>query len=118
MDDYLAILKHEFEAGDQSFLIKIRVWLDWDRAAFTRLATAMHVYCLKHAGAVVVERWLAEGFWYLSTFTRDWTTHPNFPRIYGETYYLQAYAQLDDLAYWFFVGSSPYEERFIFEPLT
>jgi hypothetical protein len=117
MDDYLVVLKHEFEAGDQSFLLKIRVWLDWDRTAFTQLITAMHTYCLKHAGAKLVERWLAEGFWYIPIFTRDWTSHPNFPRIHGEAYYTEAYQQLDALAFWFFVGTSPYEDNYVFEPL-
>lgn len=117
MDDYLDVLKHEFEAGEQSFLIKLRVWLEWDRLAFTRLITAMHTSCVKHAGATVVERWLAEGFWYLPIFTRDWTTHANFPRIHGEAYYAHAYQQLDDLAFWFFVGSSPYADGYVFTPL-
>jgi hypothetical protein len=74
------------------------------RAAFSRLVAAM-------------ERWIAEGFWYYQGFVRDWTSHPNFPRPYGESYYEVAYKRLSDLAYWMFMGESPYEGDGPLQPL-
>lgn len=41
MDDYLTILRREFEAEDGSFLLSLRVHADWDKAAFSRLVRAM-----------------------------------------------------------------------------
>ena len=117
MENYFAVLKNEFEAGEGSFLLQIRTQMNWDRTAFTRLIAAMHTYCMHHAGTDLVERWVAEGFWYITTFTRTWTTHVHFPHHHDEAYYVQAYQQLDDLAYWFFIGSSPYEPGHTFEVL-
>lgn len=117
MGGYLEILEHELNAGDGSFLIKLRCDLEWDRAAFTRLTDAMKQCCEELAGAEVIDRWLAGGFWYLSFFVKDWTTHPNFPKKEPDDYYAKAYERLDSLAYWFFMGESPYEGAQGFEPL-
>jgi hypothetical protein len=110
MANYLEILKYEFEAREDSFLLKVRTQMEWDKVAFSRLVHAMKVYCEKEAGTESVERWIASGFWYIPQFTRDWTTHPSFPREHSDEYYEQAYHLLDALAYWFFMGESPYEK--------
>src|SRR5579872_1860937 len=106
-DDDRATLRQEFNGEDDSFLIKLRPGLDWDKEAFSRLITAMEQCCRQYAQNDRVERWLAHGFWYVPDFVRSWTSHPNFPHQYPQEYYDQAYAQLEDLAYWFFVGESP-----------
>lgn len=116
-DDYLTTLRQEFNAEDGSFLIKLRPGLDWDKEAFSRLITAMEQCCRRYAQNDRVERWLAAGFWYIPGFVRAWTNHPNFPHVYPQEYYDKAYARLDDLAYWFFVGESPYIGDAAFEPL-
>ena len=41
MDDYLAILRREFEADEGSFLLRLRVEAEWDREAFSRLVGVM-----------------------------------------------------------------------------
>lgn len=118
MNDYLTALRNEFEAaGEDSFLIQIRPHLDWDKAAFTRLITAMKTCCEHYNKQDKLDRWVAEGFWFIPTFVRDWTTHPNFPRVHAEEYYERAYKRLDDLAYWFFQGESPYIGNAGFDPL-
>ena len=117
MDNYVEVLRNEFEAGDGSFLIKLRPDLDWDKEAFSRLVVAMQLYCEKHAGSETLERWVAFGFWYIPRFVRDWTTHPNFPHQYPDNYYEQAYQRLDDLAYWYFMGESPYLDGAGFGPI-
>ncbi len=106
--DPVRILRHEFEAGEGSFLIRLRCDLVWDRAAFTRLERAMRAVCERHQDADLLERRLAEGFYELSTWVRDWSTHPNFPRPAPESYHSACLERLEDLADWFFRGESPY----------
>jgi len=92
-------LKNELEAGTASFLIRLRCDLEWDKEA-SQLVSAMPKCCEHQDESAAVERWLAQGFWYLSHFARDWTTHPNFPRPRPEQPPEQAYERLDDLAFW------------------
>ncbi len=101
----LQILNNEFDAGDGSFLISIRGDMVWDVEAFDRLSGAMAQYCREASGTSAhLERWVAQGFWYVPWFVRDWTSHPNFPRDLPATYYDGAYRQLDDLAFSYFFG--------------
>jgi hypothetical protein len=116
-ETYLDVLNREFSAEDGSFLIQMRTNLTWDKVAFSRLVTAMEACCKAGEGQEKLERWLAEGFWYVSWFVRKWTTHPNFPRPQPPEYHEKALERLDDLAYWFFFGDSPYEGGRGFEPL-
>ena len=117
MDNYLDILRHELEADDDSFLIKMRVELEWDREAFSRMTEAMRIYCDSHTEGEVIERWVVSGFYYLSWAVKDWTTHPNFPRPYPQEYYDCAYQRLFELGCYFFDGTTPYEAGTGFEPL-
>jgi len=117
MTDNLTILRNEFGADDGSFLIRLRVHLTWDRDAFTRVITAMQTYCEQSDHPDTLERWIAEGFWFIPRFVRDWTTHENFPREHAAEYYERAFERLDDLAYWYFMGESPYEDNTGFAPL-
>jgi hypothetical protein len=117
MDDYLLVLRNEFEAGEGSFLIRIRCHLDWDKSSFTRLITAMRRCCEEFSTSDTLERWMASGFWDVPSFVRNWTTHPSFPRVHEPEYYQKAYQRLDDLAHWFFTGESPYREGTGFESL-
>ncbi len=105
----LEVLRQEFTASDGSFLIQLRPGLVWDKEAFSRLVTAMEACCKAYEGKESLERWLAQGFWYLPWFVKHWTGHPNFPRPQPEEYYTNAIDRLSDLAYWFFMGYSPYE---------
>ena len=116
MDNYIEILKREFDAEDGSFLVKLRSDLEWDKEAFSRLASVMQACCEEHENVETLERWITEGFWYIPTFVRSWTTHENFPRVHSKEYYEKAYQRLDDLAYWFFMGESGYLEGKVFEP--
>lgn len=113
----LQVLRNEFEAGDGSFLITIRPNMIWDVQAFDRLSKAMEDYCRAHDGSQTLERWVAEGFWYVPGFVRNWTTHPEFPRPLAAICYDIAYRRLDDLADWYFLGSNPYPDRHVWEPI-
>ena len=116
-ENYLSILKDEFEAGDASFLIKLRPGLEWDKDAFARLISAMQMFCEQRRKSEVVEYWLAQGFWFVPGFVREWSSHPDFPRVHPRGYYEEAYRRLDDLARWFFMGESPYSGGKGFEPM-
>ena len=106
MTDYVRVLRNEFEAGENSFLIQLRPNMIWDRDAFSRLVSAMEDCCRESADLPTMERWMAQGFWYVPNFIRVWTTHPEFPRPHPADYYERAYRRLDDLAHWFFFGHS------------
>lgn len=117
MDDYLVILRNEFEAGEGSFLIQIRPYLNWDKVAFTRLILAMQTCCEQSYHLDKLDRWIAEGFWFIPDFVQTWTTHPNFPRVHSEEYYDKAYERMRDLAWWFFMAESPYMDGTGFDPI-
>jgi hypothetical protein len=107
MVDYQQILQDEFGATDGSFLIELRTKLLWDKPAFDRLTKAMETCASAYASQDSLPKWLAEGFWYLDTFTRDWVNHPSFPRAHGDEYYESALERLRDLSYWLFIGERP-----------
>src|SRR5262245_54155982 len=108
MENYEPILRREFEAEPGSFLLQLRCDLTWDKAAFSRLVVAMEQCAVAHQDRDVNERWIAQGFWYVEWFTRQWSSHQSFPRPHGEEYYQAAYDRLSDLSYWLFWGESPY----------
>jgi hypothetical protein len=104
-----SVLRQEFDAEPGSFLIRLRADLEWDGPAFERLATAMESCCRDTAGDDQRERWLAEGFWYLDTFTSSWTRHPSWEGRPDLAEIEAGRERLSGLAYWFFTGESPYE---------
>jgi hypothetical protein len=57
--------------------------------------------------------WLAEVFWDLSHFVRDWTTHEawDMRRAREPEYFNKAYQRLDELAFWFFTGNCPWMDE-------
>jgi hypothetical protein len=64
----------------------------------------------KNENDTMLPRWIADGFWYLSTFVRDHTSHPAWEQTIAREpeYFSHAYARLDDLADWFFSGQCPW----------
>ena len=64
-----------------------------------------------------IPRWIAEGFWFLDFFVKEWSGHENFPRPADTRYYERANQRLHDLAFWLFTGQSPYEAGRGFDPL-
>ena len=109
-------LREEFSAADGTFLLEVRM-LVWDPIAFSRLEGLMRAACLDLAGQDTRERWMVEGFWILSDWLSDWTSHPNFPRPESVEYYEAAIRRMQDLQYWFVMGESLYEPDHAWEPL-
>jgi hypothetical protein len=108
-DEYEPVLRSEFSADEGSFLLQLRCDLTWDAAAFSRLIGAMEACAAVHADASTLPRWMAEGFWFCSWFVPEFSAHPNFPRKHPPAYYDAARERMHNLAYWFFVGTSPGE---------
>ena len=108
---YLTILRNEFDGEDQSFILRLRSDLIWDKAAFLRLVTAMEQCCVDLEGTQKFDRWLAEGFWYFAWFVREWASHESFPRVFSSEYYEGAFNLLFDLSFYFFSGDHPYTDR-------
>jgi hypothetical protein len=106
--DDLDLLRHEFSAEDGSFLVQLRVDLHWDRRAFSRLEQAMRRVCAQQESREQLDRWLAEGYWYMSDFVAGHISHPDFPRPEPAEYYQSAVRRLWDLQNWFVTGRSPY----------
>jgi hypothetical protein len=117
VDEVLTALREEFEGADGSFLLLIRTELEWDRAAFTRLEGAMRAACVAFEQHDELPRWLAEGFYYVSHFVADWTSHPSFPRPEPTAYYTDCLERLSDLADWFFRGVHNYLEPHVWAEL-
>lgn len=108
MDD-LELLRREFGADEGSFLLQVRTDLHWDRAAFSQLEQAMRRVCAQMESRQQLERWLVEGYWYLSDNIPAHTGHPDFPRPEPAEYYDAAIKRLRDLQYWFMTDESMYE---------
>ncbi|GAA4594854.1 hypothetical protein GCM10023194_62900 [Planotetraspora phitsanulokensis] len=109
--DVLTTLRREFDADDDTFLLKLRgSQLEWDKDAFSRLEQAMRATCELFQGRDRLDRWIAEGFYEVSHFVRGWTSHPHFPRPKPDEYYDACLERLDDLADWFFRGVHNYIE--------
>ena len=102
--EWRTTLAHEFKAEDGSFLLTLRIELIWDDAAFQRLTEAMAACCAATSADDHLERWVADGFYYLAIFPRGhtvhayWTDHPQREAID------RGLERLDELAYWYFTG--------------
>lgn len=110
------VLHRELTAEDGTFLLKVRQ-LDWDRAAFSRLEAAMRTACPHLENETSLERWIVNGFWFLSDWLPTWTSHPNFPRPEPDSYYNAALQRMRDLQFWLVVGQSPYVPDHAWEPI-
>ncbi len=117
MTEHLAILRREFDAEEGTFLLRLRVELEWDRPAFSRLIRVMEQCAVEHEGSDRIERWIACGFWFLEQTAADWVGHPDRGRTGDEEYYRQACMRLRDLASWLFFGASPFEGQGPLPPL-
>lgn len=110
IDQMMQRLQHAFAADEGSFLLCLRTENTWDNEAFVELVQDMRSVCELHTGAEMIERWLADGFWYLPSFVQSWTSHPDFPRKQMPMDLRLACGLLEDLAHWFFTDDCPWED--------
>ena len=109
MNQIIAALQGAFFANEGAFLLQLRCDLIWSKQAFERLIQSMQAHLESERDKENIERWVAEGFWYLSHFVKDWTSHEDFPKPFASNYYESAYERLYDLSYRLFFGEPPYE---------
>lgn len=64
------------------------------------------------AEEMLLPRWLAEGFWHLSTLVPTHISHPAWQerRTREQEYFDKACQRLEDLAFWFFTAQSPWQD--------
>lgn len=70
-------------------------------------------YPYHNGNDTMLPRWLAEGFWYLSTIVRGQTSHPAWEKTIAQEpeYFSRACDRLDELASWFFSGQCPWRDE-------
>ncbi len=90
-------------------MILVRSELRWDKEAFGRLTRLMYEAASELQNSDQLPTDIAEGFWLIDTWLREWTRHENFPRP-SEPYYSEALELVHDLAYFLFMQESPYED--------
>jgi hypothetical protein len=100
-------LRRNFDGDPGSFLLRARCDLTWDRDAFHELTRSMFAIASETRESGTLERWVAEGFWFCDTWIASWTSHPSFTR---PPQHEEALELIHDLAYYYFVGESPYED--------
>ncbi|MDQ1921530.1 hypothetical protein [Massilia pseudoviolaceinigra] len=108
--DPVEALREQFQSED-GFLVELRCFARWDKAAFARLVAAMQRYLESAGHGEHLERWMAEGFWLHGDMVKVLSSPPEFRNALGKEYLDAAYQRLSDLACWFFTGASIWEEN-------
>ncbi|NHZ93761.1 hypothetical protein F2P45_32890 [Massilia sp. CCM 8733] len=106
--DPLEALKEAFQSDD-GFLVELRCFARWNKAAFARLVAAMQHYLQSAEPGEHVERWIAEGFWIHDSMVRDLSCSATRSAA-EQAYYDAACLRLGELAGWFFTGESPWQD--------
>jgi hypothetical protein len=101
--------KSEFDAEEGSFLLQVRGGYVWDWDAFRRLTAAMYDVAEEANKQPSIKTWIAQGFWFCDTWIKTHTSHPKFPQP-PEKAYRDALTLLNDLAWFLFMGQSPYTD--------
>lgn len=106
-------LLYEFRGEENSFLITIRCDLKWSHTKFVKLINTMRDYCKQKQSNDPLDKEIAQGFWFVSWFIKDWTSHPDFRKAnkFSEDYFNQSYELIYDLSYWYFMEESIYSEE-------
>lgn len=110
-------LLYEFNGEENSFLITIRCDLEWSHAKFIKLLNTMRDYCKQKQSRDPLDKEIAQGFWFVTWFIKDWTSHSGFRNgnKFSDDYYTQSYKFIHDLSYWYFMNEPIYVEEEYFE---
>jgi hypothetical protein len=111
MEWWREVLRKEHDGAADSFVAQLRLEGRWDKATYRRLFDAMLACCKAHDQQEVVERWIAEVFWYLSWW-------PRLQLLSGcavSGYHDNALTNFDHLAWWLFAKEARGDHEF--EPL-
>lgn len=105
----LARIEDEFTSQPESFMAGLKQ-LQWDQAKLIALLQDLQRLCQLLDREEMIERWLADGFWYLPNFIKTWPEHPEFPKEQLPDNFQVVCGLLDDLAEWFFTDHCPWED--------
>ncbi|AWI04658.1 hypothetical protein [Clostridium drakei] len=110
-------LLHEFRGEGNCFLISIRCDLEWSHNKFINLLNSMRDYCKQMQSSDPLDKEITQGFWFVSWYIKDWTSHSNFRNInkFSEEYYSQSYELICDLSYWYFMNEPIFVEEEYFK---
>ncbi|MDQ1833765.1 hypothetical protein [Massilia scottii] len=107
--DPIDALREQFQSVD-GFLAELRGFGRWNKPAFAHLVGAMQRYLESAGHGEHLERWIAEGFWLHDSMVRELSSSPAFRNELGQDYLDAAYQRLSELAYWFFIGESIWQD--------
>ncbi|MDQ1233785.1 hypothetical protein QE450_001283 [Paenibacillus sp. SORGH_AS306] len=110
-------LLHELEGEKGSFILRLRVDLEWDHEHIAQVLRTMVTYITALESNISLERHIARGFWFFTNFVKDWSSHESFraKNPYPETYYQSVYELIFLLTDWYFSGECPFVEQEAFE---
>ncbi len=116
-EDITQQLLHELEGEKESFILHLRVDLDWDHVHLVKVFKLMVKYIQQLEPTAPLERHIASGFWFFTNFVKDWSSHDNFRsrNAYPELYYQGMYELIFLLTDWYFSGECPFVEPEAFE---
>lgn len=103
-------LRREIDGEDGTFLILLRTELRWDWSAFYQLTSVMYAVADETNKHDSVDKYIAQGYWFIDTWVKNWTGQEEFPRPEKHRYE-EALELLHDLSYFFFIGESPYKNE-------
>lgn len=109
LENWLVVLRDEFDAADGTFLAIAQEERRWDREAFRALIEAMRECCVSCSDEDQLDRWMAHGFFYVPAFVRAWTQQPEFESPDAE-YWHEAIRLLEALSHWYFWAEPPTED--------
>lgn len=94
-------LLYEFRGEENSFLIAIRCDLEWSHAKFVKLLNTMNNYCKQKHSSDPLDKEIAQGFWFVSWYIKDWTSHSGFRNAnkFHDDYYTHSYELIHNFSY-------------------
>jgi len=104
-------LLDELNGENGSFILELRIYLNWNHTSFINLMIELFRASQKTKYDITLQREIASGVWYISTFIKSWTEHENFPKKFSQEYYNKAYELINDLAWSYFMADSPFNSE-------
>ncbi len=104
-------LLNELNGEKGSFILELRTNLNWNHTAFVNLMIKLYRESLKTKKDKTLEREIASGVWFISTFIKSFTSHKDFPKKYSLEYYSKAYELINDITWTYFMVDSPFNSE-------
>lgn len=109
--DAIEQFQQEIDAKEGSFLLQLRCHVHWDWAAFHRLTAAMYALADKAQYQDQVDKWIAQGFWFIDTALADMSQHiQGQAGLADQARFKDALELIHDLCSFYFLGESPFQD--------